>query len=321
MPRPAQAPRPWRPSGVVSLLSDYGLDDPCVGIVKGVLWRDAPRLRAIVDLTRAIPPGDVAAAAFLLERSWSTFPAGSVHLAIVDPGVGSERAPLLAEARGHVFLAPDNGLLAPLIASEPLVVVRKVGSSAPVRGPSTTFDGRDRFAPLVARLVEGDPPAAFGEASTDAHRGLDTPVPRRLADGSIAAEVVHVDRFGNLVTNLPFIWLAEAGANWRERWGCTAAGRSFALVRTYGEARGRDPVARANSYDRMEIALARGSAAGALGLARGAEVRFVTGAQASPARAARAARADEHPRPEKRVPAQKSALAGARKARRRGRRA
>jgi S-adenosylmethionine hydrolase len=277
MSRPARAPRPWRPSGVVSLLTDYGLDDPYVGIVKGVLWRDAPRLRAIVDLSHAVPPGDVATAQFLLERSWSAFPAGSVHLAIVDPGVGTARALLLVEARGHVLLAPDNGLFAPLIASEPLVVVRKVGSSAPVRGPSTTFDGRDRFAPLAARLVEGDPPAAFGEvcASAEVLPGPEVAVPRRLADGSIAAEVIHVDRFGNLITNLPFGWLAEAGADWRERWSCAVGEHTLALVRTYADAAGQEAVALANSYDRMEIALARGSAARGLGLARGAEVRFV----------------------------------------------
>ena len=290
MAKAAQAPRPWRPSGVVSLLSDYGLDDPYVGIVKGVLWRDAPRLRALVDLTHSVPPGDVATAAFLLERSWATFPAGSVHLAIVDPGVGTERALLLVEARGHVFLAPDNGLLAPLIAAEPLVVVRKVGSAAPVRGPSTTFDGRDRFAPLVARLVEGDPPATFGEATSGAGawQPLDGAVPRRLDDGSIAAEVIHVDRFGNLITNLPFIWLADAGADWRERWECKVGERSFALVRTYGESKSRAPVALANSYDRMEVALARGNAAAELGLARGAEVRFVPRRAPLPARAGKA---------------------------------
>lgn len=277
MTRQAQAPRPWRPSGVVTLLTDYGLDDPYVGIVKGVLWRDAPRLRAVVDLTHAVPPGDVATAAFLLERSWSTYPAGSVHLAIVDPGVGTARALLLVEARGHVFVGPDNGLLAPLIASEPMVVVRRVGSSAPVRGPSTTFDGRDRFAPLVARLVEGDPPAAFGEAASgaDSHQRLEAKEPRRLTDGSITAVVIHVDRFGNLITNLPFIWLAEAGADWRERWSCAVGKQSLALVRTYGDAKGSAAVALANSYDRMEVALARGNAAQALGLARGAEVRFV----------------------------------------------
>lgn len=272
----SDAPRPWRPSGVVSLLTDYGLADPYVGIVKGVLWRDAPRLRAVIDLTHAIPPGDVAGAAFLLERSWASFPAGSVHVAIVDPGVGTERALLLVEARGHVFLAPDNGLLAPLVASEPLVVVRRVGSRAPVRGPSTTFDGRDRFAPLAARLVEGDPPATFAER---VERGGFVPLelvpPVRADDGSIEAEVVHVDRFGNLVTNVPFLWLAEARADWRARWSCRAAGRTLPLVRTYGEVRAGTAIALSNAYDRMELAVSGGNAEKELGLGRGARVRFV----------------------------------------------
>jgi len=273
----------------VSLLTDYGTDDPYVGIVKSVLWRDAPRLRTVVDLTHAIAPGDVATAAFLLERSWATFPAGSVHVAIVDPGVGTARALLLVEARGHVFVAPDNGLLAPLIASEPLVVVRKAGASAPVRGPSTTFDGRDRFAPLAARLVEGDPPAAFGErCAAGAFEPLDGAVPERLPDGSIRAEVIHVDRFGNLVTNAPLVWLAEAGADWRERWRCEVGKRRLALVRTYADAPDGAPVALADSYDRMEIAMPRRDAARELGLGRGAEVRFVRldgGARVSAAKA------------------------------------
>lgn len=288
MAHPAEAPRPWRPSGIVTLLTDYGLADPYVGIVKGVLLRDAPRLRQVVDLCHAVPPGDVATAAFLLERSWGTFPAGSVHVAVVDPGVGTARALLAVETRGHVFLAPDNGLLAPLIASEPMVVVRRIGVSAPVRGPSTTFDGRDRFAPLAARLVEGDPPAAFGEPlASGGWQTLSVPAPRREQDGTLVAEVVHVDRFGNLITNLPFIWLAEAGADWRERWSCALGARRLALVRTYAEAPAKTPVALANSYDRMEIALARGNAAEVLGLGRGAEVRFV------PRRTERARSGDE----------------------------
>jgi S-adenosylmethionine hydrolase len=288
---------------VVSLLTDYGTDDPYVGIVKGVLWRDAPRLRAVVDLCHAVLPGDVAAAAFLLERSWSTFPAGTVHLAVVDPGVGTERALLLLEARGHVFVAPDNGLLALLIASEPMVVVRKAGAGAPVRGPSTTFDGRDRFAPLVARLVEGDPPAAFGEpvAVTEVVREPALPAPERLADGSITAEVVHVDRFGNLITNVPFIWLAGAGADWREHWSCELGARRLALVRTYADAPAGTPVALVNSYDRMEVALARGDAARTLGLARGAAVRVVPRAAERVAAASAAAAA--RPAPARKTPA------------------
>lgn len=291
MASPAAAPRPWRPCGVVSLLTDYGQRDPYVGIVQGVLWRDAPqRLRAVVDLTHEVPPGDVALAAFLLERSWASFPAGSVHVAVVDPGVGTERALLLVEARGHVFLAPDNGLLAPLVASEPLARVRRVGARAPVRGPSTTFDGRDRFAPLAARLVEGDPPAAFGElVPASACVALALPEPVRHADGTLEAEVVHVDRFGNLITNLPLVWLAEASADWRARWRCRAAQHTLPLVRTYGEARAGAAVALANAYDRLELAVNGGRADEVLGLGRGARVRFEPAGGAAPARARTAA--------------------------------
>jgi len=289
MASPAAAPRPWRPCGVVSLLTDYGQQDPYVGIVKGVLWRDAPRLRAVVDLSHAVPPGDVALAGFLLERSWASFPAGSVHVAVVDPGVGTARALLLVEARGHVFLAPDNGLLAPLVASEPLAVVRRVGARAPVRGPSTTFDGRDRFAPLAARLVEGDPPAAFGEVlARGAHVARALPEPVRRADGTFEAEVVHVDHFGNLITNLPLVWLAEARADWRAHWHCRVGRRVLPLVRTYGEARPGAAVALANAYDRLELAVNGGRADEVLGLGRGARVRFEPSDGAAPARVRRA---------------------------------
>jgi len=304
MASPTAAPRPWRPSGVVSLLTDYGQVDPYVGIVKAVLWRDAPGLRAVVDLCHAVPPGDVALAGFLLERSWASFPAGSVHVAVVDPGVGTERALLLVEARGHVFLAPDNGLLAALVASEPLAVVRRVGPRAPVRGPSTTFDARDRFAPLAARLVEGDPPANFGERlAPGAHVEVALPAPLRRADGTLEAEIVHVDRFGNLITNLPLMWLAEASADWRARWCCRAGRHSLALVRTYGDARPGTAVALANAYDRMELAVNGGRADEVLGLGRGARVRFEPAGRTAPARAPRATK---KPSKTKRGPKQQS---------------
>jgi hypothetical protein len=269
----------------VTLLTDYGTDDPYAGILEGVLWRDAPRLRSVVALTHAVPAGDVAAGAFLLERSWATFPAGTVHLAVVDPGVGSARGILLVEARGHVFVAPDNGLLAPLVDSEPLTLVRRAGPQAPVRGPSTTFDGRDRFAPLVARLVEGEPPSAFGEPlASGAHERLDLPAYAREGEALVGV-VVHVDRFGNAITNVPFVELAAASADWREHWSCEVGRRRLALVRTYSDAAPGTPVALVGAFDRMEIALVRGDAARELALVRGSKVRFAPRAARSAARA------------------------------------
>jgi S-adenosylmethionine hydrolase len=265
-------PRPWRPSGVVSLLTDFGLEDPYVGTMHAVLWREASRLRAVVDLTHAVPPGDVRRAGFFLERSWGQFPAGTVHVAVVDPGVGGARELLVVEARGHVFLAPDNGLLSALLAAEK-GLVRRADARAPVRGSSRTFHGRDRFAPLAARLVEGDPPASFGELGEPALE-LATVSPARDVDGHVVAEVVHVDRFGNLITNLPASVLASS-EDWRRHWECRVAGRSLAVVGTYGEAEPRAAVALVNSYERLEVAVRDGSAARELALERGSQVVFV----------------------------------------------
>lgn len=270
-------PRPWRPSGVVSLLTDFGLEDPYVGTLHGVLWRECSRLRAVVDLTHAVPPGDVRRAGFFLERSWSHFPAGTVHLAVVDPGVGGARGILLVEARGHVFVAPDNGLVSPLLAAE-TGLVRRADARAPVRGSSRTFHGRDRFAPLAARLAEGEPPSSFGEVGQP-EVVLDAPVPTPDADGSVVAEVVHVDRFGNLITNLP-AHLLEGAGDWRARWECRAGGRSLALVGTYGEAEPKAAVALVNSYERLELAVRDGNAARALAMDRGSQVVFVPRATA-----------------------------------------
>jgi S-adenosylmethionine hydrolase len=281
-------PRPWRPSGVVSLLTDWGLDDPYVGVVHGVLYRDAPKLRAVVDLTHGVSPGDVATGAFFLERSWSRFPAGTVHVAVVDPDVGTERGVCLLEARGHVFLAPDNGLVAPLVESEPGAVLRRADERAPVRGTSATFHGRDRFAPLAARLVEGDPPAAFGEKSGEYVR-LERRSARRTEEGRVAAEVIHVDRFGNLITNAaPTLLSSELGDDWRAHWVCRVGDERLPLVRTYGEAPDSTAVALVDSFELLEIAVRDGSAARTLSLGKGAEVWFEPADAPAAARPARA---------------------------------
>jgi len=259
----------------VTLLTDWGLVDPYVGQVHGVLYREAPGLRAVVDLCHGVEPGDIAGAGFLLERSWAHFPAGTVHVAVVDPGVGGGRALLLAEARGHLFLAPDNGLLGALFAAEAEVGVRRVDARAPIGGTSDTFHGRDRFAPLAARLAAGEPPQAFGRPWDGSLRAPPAPV-QRTPEGGIRCQIVHVDRFGNLVTNAPAALLAEGqGEDWRRRWECRVGGRRLPLVRTYEEAVGADPVALVDSFERLELAVRGASASAVLGLERGARVEFI----------------------------------------------
>ncbi len=189
--------------GVLTLLTDFGTADYYVAAVKGVVLRLAPGT-VIVDIGHEVPPGDVAAGAFLLAASVPWFPAGTVHLAVVDPGVGSGRRILAARLPGGFLVAPDNGLLTPLLGPE--AAVRAVErSDLFLPGPGATFHGRDRFAPVAAWLLRGEPFAALGPEVSDAVRLPGEP-PRRDA-GLLAGRVLHVDRFGNLVTDIPSDWL------------------------------------------------------------------------------------------------------------------
>lgn len=263
---------PWRPSGLVTLLTDFGLRDTYVGVMKGVLFRDAPALRAAVDLTHAVPPQDVRSAAFHLGQAWRWFPAGTVHVAVVDPGVGSGRRILVARQDGHAFLAPDNGLLDPLLGPDASVRALDVARHAlsPGRRPSRTFHGRDVFAPVAARLASGLDPDEAGPPAGERVRLELAPPEDRGAEG-IRGCVVCVDHFGNLVTNLPRELLA-GGAG---RWELEAAGRRAPLVGTYAEAERGELLALVDSYELVELAVRDGSAAERLGLGTGAPVRAV----------------------------------------------
>ncbi len=271
------AARPWRPSGIVTLLTDFGLQDPYVGMMKGVLYREAPELRAVIDLSHEVPPQDVRTAALFLEGALAFFPAGTVHLAVVDPEVGTERALLLSETRAQAILAPDNGLLSGLVAgsSSSETIVRRVDRArTPLAGASATFHGRDRLAPLAALLVGGAPPASLGEPCADFRR-LEPDEAELLPDGTLRAAVVTIDRFGNLITNARGEQLARLTATGSRRITCRVAGRTLELQRTYAEAARGALLCLLNSYDRLEIAERDGSAAARLGLSRGAEIVLV----------------------------------------------
>lgn len=196
---------------IITLTTDFGLDDEFVGVMKGVILGLAPAAR-IVDLSHRIGAHDVRQAAFLLGSSHRFFPAGTVHLAVVDPGVGSLRRLLLVEAGGQFFLAPDNGLLSlVMLAADSARVWQVENRELFLAEVSTTFHGRDILAPVAARLAEGLEPGKVGAP-------LDPDDPVRLADlvpeverglGRIGGRVEQVDRFGNLVTNIPGRLLAE----------------------------------------------------------------------------------------------------------------
>ena len=185
---------------IVTLLTDFGTADYFVASMKGVILGRAPAVQ-IVDITHEIAPGDVLAAAFTLSAACPAFPPGTIHVAVVDPGVGSARRPIVVEAAGHRFVGPDNGLFSPFLERDPGAVVFHIAPEHLRQPVGTTFHGRDVFAPVAALLASGMPPRRAGERIADPVRHA----PRRAvhsADGTIRGEVLHVDRFGNCVTNL-----------------------------------------------------------------------------------------------------------------------
>ena len=260
----------FQPSGVVTLTTDFGLKDPFVGVMKGQLLARFPRV-CMVDLTHEIPAHWPAEAGFWLARSFRYFPAGTVHVAVVDPGVGSAREFAAVEAEGHVFLAPDNGLLAAVLESASPVTARRV--AAPVLErigialPSATFHGRDVFAPLAAELAAGRlQPAELGEPVTDLVPGwLEEPA---VGPSQVMGVVVTVDHFGNLITNIDARHLRRLAHP-----VIRVAGHELPLRRTYSDARPGEYLALVNSFGVLEIARAERSAAEGLGLARGAPVQ------------------------------------------------
>ena len=253
----------WSPSGIVTLTTDFGLTDPYVGIMKGVILSENQSAR-LVDLTHAVAPQDVRSAAWFLSTSWRWFPKGSVHVAVVDPGVGGERQILLAVHEGHGFLAPDNGLLqAFLPKTTPLwaLDLERAGLSA----VSHTFHGRDVFAPIAARLAAGIWPA-LGAQAVRGVGGVEFPEPTRRGSDCVETEVLVVDHYGNLISGFcpqaeeadPLLWVVDV------------AGRIVPGVRTYGDVDPGDLLALLDSYGHIEVAQRDGSAANALGAGPGA---------------------------------------------------
>ena len=188
----------------ITLLTDYGLADTYVGQLKGAILSTCPAAK-LIDLTHVVPPQDVRTGAFLLWTAAEAFPPGSIHLAIVDPGVGTSRRAVAAQsARGDVFVGPDNGLLAPALdrLGGPTCVVELTNSRFWRPAVSLTFHGRDIFGPVAGYLAQGVPLAQLGSLLQRLERPFVIPIPRRAPD-EIEGEILHVDGFGTLVTNIP----------------------------------------------------------------------------------------------------------------------
>jgi S-adenosyl-L-methionine hydrolase (adenosine-forming) len=253
---------------VLALLTDFGVRDHYVGVMKGVALSVCPDA-TLVDITHDIPPQDVRAGALAPAAAYRYFPNGTVFVTVVDPGVGSARRAVAVETATYRFVAPDNGLLTPVIAAtEPWRAVALETPRYARAEISRTFEGRDRFAPAAAWLARGVPLAELGPGIDQLMR-LDARPPSTGTDG-IVGEVVRVDRFGNLVTNIDRQALARVGLA-----AVAAAGEraEIPLVSTYADAPGGTLCALVGSDDYLELAVNGGSAAVATGLGVGAAVR------------------------------------------------
>jgi hypothetical protein len=254
----------------LTLLTDFGLTDPFVGVMKGVVCTTAPQVR-ILDITHGIRPGSVVEGAFWLERSYRYFPAGTVHCAVVDPGVGSARASVAVWAQGHYFVGPDNGLLAQVTLHAPHVEVRQIDAAAlGLRDVSATFHGRDVFCVVASKLAAGTLP--FADVGPLSHLAVPSPIPGVVSEADhFIGNVLTVDHFGNLVTSLcASEVLPASGAPFRLQ----IAGQWLRSVRTFSDAEPGELVALVGSFDAVEIAVRDGSAFSRLQPIPGASVKL-----------------------------------------------
>jgi S-adenosylmethionine hydrolase len=258
------------PERLITFTTDFGIADHFSGAMKGVIAGIAPKAR-VIDITHEISPYDINQAGFVIAQSWQYFPKGTIHVAIVDPGVGSARRPILVEAGGHYFIGPDNGVFSMIyeIAQHKVRAItnRKVFR----RNVSRTFHGRDVFAPAAAHLAKGTTPAQFGKIIRDEVRSW-AAQPAEGANGVWRGTVLKVDRFGNLITNFHIGRFEDVKTHPIElRIGNQHIHR---LALTYSETAIGEMFVIVGSSGYLEIAANQASAAGRLGCSAGAPVEL-----------------------------------------------
>lgn len=260
---------------IITLTTDFGLNDHFVGTIKGVILNIVPQAE-IVDICHTVQAFDILDGALALAHSYPYYPPGTVHLVIVDPGVGSARRPIVASSEEHNFVAPDNGVLSLMYAREERLSVRHITSEHYFLQPlSNTFHGRDIFAPVAAYLAKGVNYEKFGDEITDYVR-FNAPKPKAVDAKTFRGVVLRVDRFGNLITNftpedVPALFQPEPTgfkivigkreiSNMRQNYAEGTPGEAFGILGSMGY---------------LEIAANRGAAAQLVGAGKGAEVQIV----------------------------------------------
>jgi S-adenosyl-L-methionine hydrolase (adenosine-forming) len=255
---------------LITLTTDFGLDDSFVGIMKGVIARIAPQA-GVIDLTHGIPSQDIMAGALSLRHSVAYFPPGTIHVAVIDPGVGTKRRSLLIESKDAYFIGPDNGVLSLAVGESPNLVIELANPKYKLQPTSGTFHGRDIFAPAAAHLSRGVLPAAFGE-NLGSFTKLKPPKVIRTQN-SLNGAVIYIDKFGNLFTNIEQRDLTGfAGQTLNIVLGdLTIRG----IAQNYAGATAGGIVAVVNSWGLLEIAANQGNAANRTGAKVGDNVNII----------------------------------------------
>jgi S-adenosylmethionine hydrolase len=259
---------------LITLLTDFGDRDYFVASVKGVILNINPQAQ-IVDLSHHVTPHDVADAAYLLKSCYRYFPDGTIHVAVVDPGVGTTRRPLLVSSSRYFFIGPDNGLFTHIYQEETGIEVRHLENRQyRLDSEGATFDGRDLFAPAAAWLTKGQPVGSFGRLVPNYER---LPISEPSWDQhAMAGEIVYIDRFGNLISNLTTYHIREVrGVTKRSDPYIRIGGLTIdSLVHSYGEGSADTPRALINSNGYIEVFLKEGRAADRLNVTRGARIEL-----------------------------------------------
>jgi len=252
---------------IITLTSDFGVSDGYVASMRGVLLNLCPSAR-LVDISHDVPRHEILPTALIIEATAPYFPRGTIHLVVVDPGVGSRRRALALAAAGHYFVGPDNGIFTPFLQDEvPAGAVAIEEERFRLRPFSSTFHGRDLFAPAAAHIARGSDYRSLGPPLEDP---VKFPWPRASLDGDeLAGVVLHVDHFGNCITSIK----EEDLPTW-EAYYVRCCNVDFGpLKRHYAEVVSGAPLALINSMGRLELAIAQGNAAVALGIKAGDDVR------------------------------------------------
>ncbi len=263
------------PSPIITLITDFGYRDPFVGIMKGVILNINP-LANIIDITHGISPQNITEAAFTIEMSFASFPSKTIHVVVVDPGVGSVRRPILVITDHYYFIGPDNGIFSQIYnLSESLNVIHLTAEHYFMAQISSTFHGRDMFAPAAAWLSKGINVSNFGDPIDD-YVNMPIPVPVMPTKNIIEGEVIYIDLFGNVITNIKTQKIDELfGSKPEGKFRVIVKGSEAPLKNYYSEAADARLYSLINSFAYLELFVRKGNASSDFGIAVGEKVEVI----------------------------------------------